>query len=486
MVKKHSQILLTALFGLDVLVTAGAWVMSFFLRFYALPFNQSLPLGADGEPIRAALTIYLQALPVVLFLGLIVYRYAGLYRPRRQGAVLVEVWDIFAANVVLFLFLTAFANYFARILMPTGGFEGQLVYSRWVMLLFPVVNCVSMVIGRCAMRMLMRRLREAGYNQRHALIVGAGKLGHTVGETISRNPWTGISVVGYLADTPEKLGETVADGQVIGVYGEVAEKVKQHNLDQVFLAIPWHHMSYMEDIVKQLSQDMVDVRIVPDMRGFMTLNAGVSEFDGLAVISLRESPLVGWNLLLKRMTDILLSLMALAVFAVPMAIVALLIKITSSGPVFYRQERMGLDGKLFSMLKFRSMRVDAEVESGAVWAATEDPRRTWLGTLLRKSSLDELPQFFNVLMGAMSIVGPRPERPVFIERFRKVIPKYMLRHKMKAGITGWAQINGWRGNTSLRKRIQYDLYYIENWSIWFDLRIMAMTVFRGLFAKNAY
>jgi len=469
MVKKHSQLLLSALFGLDVLATASAWVVCYFVRFHVPPFSNNLPRGLPE------FRIYAMALPVVLFLAVVTYRYAGLYRPRRQGAVLVEMWDIFAANVVLFLFLTAFSNYYDRML-----------YSRGVMVLFPLVNCTGLMLGRAAMRILVRRLREAGYNQRRALVVGAGKLGQTVGETILRNPWTGIQVVGYLADQPGKLGESVADGQVIGTYGDVAEQVARLRVDQVFLAIPWHHMSHMEEIVKQLSQDMVDVRIVPDMRGFMTLNAGVSEFDGLPLISLRETPLVGWNLLLKRTADILLSVVALLVFAIPMAVITLLLKLTSAGPIFYRQERMGLDGRLFQMLKFRSMHVGAERETGAVWAAEDDSRRTWLGAFLRKSSLDEVPQFFNVLRGDMSIVGPRPERPMFIERFRKVIPKYMLRHRMKAGITGWAQINGWRGNTSLRKRIQYDLYYIENWSIWFDLRIMLLTVFRGLFAKNAY
>ena len=231
---------------------------------------------------------------------------------------------------------------------------------------------------------------------------------------------------------------------------------------------------------------MVDIQVIPDIYEFATIRGGIEEFDGLPIISLQDSPLYGWNMVIKRAADIAFSIIAITLTAPLVVLIAITIKLTSHGPVFYRQERMGLDGKIFQMLKFRSMWVDAEKESGAVWAKEDDPRRTWLGAFLRKTSIDELPQFFNVLKGDMSIVGPRPERPVFIEEFRKNIPKYMLRHKMKAGITGWAQVNGWRGDTDLKKRIEYDLYYIENWSFWFDLKIMWLTIWKGLVNKNAY
>jgi len=229
--------------------------------------------------------------------------------------------------------------------------------------------------------------------------------------------------------------------------------------------------------------------VVPDLIEFATLatlRGGIGEFEGMPIISLRDTPLYGWNKVIKKVADIVLSITILLAVSPLMLIISLLIKATSKGPVFYSQERMGLDGKIFNMLKYRTMAIEAEKETGPVWAAKDDSRRTSIGAFLRKTSLDELPQFFNVLKGDMSIVGPRPEREFFILQFRDKIPKYMLRHKMKAGITGWAQVNGWRGNTSLEKRIEYDLYYIENWSLRFDLEIMWLTIWRGLVSKHAY
>src|SRR5262249_2250458 len=235
-----------------------------------------------------------------------------------------------------------------------------------------------------------------------------------------------------------------------------------------------------------LSNSLAEVRLVADVPALAGLSLGVTTLDGLPVVGLRESPHFGLNVVVKRAMDIVLSLTGLIILAPLLLVIAALIKLTSKGPVFYRQERCGLNGKPFQMLKFRSMRVDAEAKTGAVWAQKDDPRRTRLGTFLRKTSLDELPQLINVLKGDMSLVGPRPERPVFIQQFSKTIPSYNARHAVKAGITGWAQVHGWRGNTSLRKRVQYDLYYITHWTPWLDLRIMWLTVWKGLFNRNAY
>jgi len=216
------------------------------------------------------------------------------------------------------------------------------------------------------------------------------------------------------------------------------------------------------------------------------MRGGIEDFEGVPIIHLRESPLFGWNGVLKRGLDLVVGGVALVVLSPVLMIVASAVKLTSPGPTLLRQERMGLDGRAFSMLKFRTMRSDAEAESGPVWATPDDDRRTRVGAVLRRFSLDELPQLFNVLRGDMSLVGPRPERPVFVETFRHRIPGYMLRHKVKAGMTGWAQINGWRGNTSLEKRIEYDLYYIERWSLGFDLAILLKTIWRGFLSKQAY
>jgi Undecaprenyl-phosphate glucose phosphotransferase len=233
-------------------------------------------------------------------------------------------------------------------------------------------------------------------------------------------------------------------------------------------------------------QECIDVKVAPDLLHVITLGARLEDLDGVPIININDVPLQGLNNVLKRLMDGIISVVTLALLSVPFAVIAALIKATSPGPVFYRQERMGLDGKPFAVYKFRSMTVDAERDSGPVWARRDDPRRTRIGRLLRRFSLDELPQLWNVLRGEMSLVGPRPERPFFVEQFKERLPQYMLRHKVKSGMTGWAQVNGWRGNTSIEKRIEYDLYYIENWSVSLDLKIMWLTVIRGFFHKHAY
>ena len=246
------------------------------------------------------------------------------------------------------------------------------------------------------------------------------------------------------------------------------------------------HADKMDGILRALAKLPVAVAVIPDFSGAATLNASVSELEGLPVIRLRDTPITGWHAVAKRAIDLCGAIVLLVVFGVPMLILALLVKLTSRGPVIFKQERMGLGGRPFMLLKFRSMRIDAETDSGPVWAKESDSRCTGIGAFMRRTSLDELPQLINILKGDMSLVGPRPERPHFVRQFTEDVPAYMLRHNVKAGLTGWAQVNGLRGNTSLRKRLQYDLYYIENWSFWFDVFILLMTPFSGLVHKNAY
>src|SRR6185312_10655313 len=254
--------------------------------------------------------------------------------------------------------------------------------------------------------------------------------------------------------------------------------------DQVVIALPSEEQAGLKKLVHQLTFHTVDVKVVPDLYQYITLSGGLEEFGGLPIVSLQHGPLQGWSWVAKRAFDVFFSLVALVLLAPIMIVTAVLVKLSSKGPVFYGQERMGMDGAVFRILKFRSMRTDSEV-AGAQMASKVDPRRTAFGTFIRKTSIDELPQLFNVLTGDMSMVGPRPERPVFIEEFKKQIPRYHLRHKVKAGITGWAQINGLRGQTSIEKRIEYDLYYIENWSLLMDLKILIRTALGGFLSKNA-
>jgi Undecaprenyl-phosphate glucose phosphotransferase len=467
MLKKHSQVFLSVLLLSDTVVTAGAWMLAYVLRTHGgfIPLTRGVPnLGS-----------YIAALPVVCFLSVLSYRYAGMYLPRREGSAGTETLAVFRGTVFALVAVLAI-SFFYR----------QSEYSRAIVVIFAVLTPIFLSFERFFIRAILRRIRVRGRNARKALVVGAGKIGQKLAEAVARNPWTGVRIIGYVDDRPERVGRRYAGAEVLGSLEDTPEIIEKKEVDQVFLAIPGREHEKLQMVMELLAESMVDVRLLPDFFSFYTLNREVGEFDGLPIIALRESPLYGWNRLLKRAMDIAFSGTMILFLSPGLLLLALLVKLTSPGPVFYKQERMGLGGDLFHMYKFRSMGMDAEKETGAVWAKENDPRRTRFGTFLRKTSLDELPQFLNVLFGDMSVVGPRPERPVFITEFKTRIPRYMFRHKMKAGITGWAQVNGWRGNTSLRKRIQYDLHYIEHWSIWFDVRIMFLTVFRGLVSKNAY
>jgi Undecaprenyl-phosphate glucose phosphotransferase len=329
-------------------------------------------------------------------------------------------------------------------------------------------------------------MRQRGYEVRRILVAGTGELARDLCRRMKERGEFGLEVVGVLSDRKEEVGRRLEGVPILGELEEVQEAIRRSRADQLFIALPLDASDRLKRVLESLGEEMIDIKVVPDFLRYMRLNAGIEDFDGLPVIRLSEGPLYGWNRLVKRGADIVLSGLALLLLSPLMLLIALLVKVTSEGPVFYRQERMGLDGVSFQMIKFRSMREGAEEGTGAIWARPEDPRRTWIGGILRKTSLDELPQLFNVLKGEMSLVGPRPERPVFVEEFKRSIPGYMLRHKVKAGITGWAQVNGWRGQTSLEKRIECDLYYLEHWSLWFDMKILFLTLWKGLIHKHAY
>jgi Undecaprenyl-phosphate glucose phosphotransferase len=329
-------------------------------------------------------------------------------------------------------------------------------------------------------------MRRRGLNRRYTVIVGTGKLGQRVVERIRQNPWTGLEVVGFIEAQDRKRGE-VRGVPVIGRIEDLSKIVHERTIDQVFVALPFEQSRTIRKAADILSREAIAVTLVPDILEFVTLRSSTADFDGLPIINLRDRPIDELSLLLKRGLDVLVAGLGLLVVGpLVMLPIALFVWLTDGFPIFYRQERMGLDGRRFDMIKFRTMRKDAEAKTGAVWAKENDPRVTPLGKWLRRLSLDELPQLWNVLRGDMSIVGPRPERPVLIEDFKHRIPRYMLRHAIKAGLTGWAQVNGWRGDTSLKKRLQYDLYYIENWSLLFDLKIILLTFIRGFYHPNAY
>jgi Undecaprenyl-phosphate glucose phosphotransferase len=342
---------------------------------------------------------------------------------------------------------------------------------------------VLVVAGRLALRGGMRRLH--GQNPQRILVIGAGQVGREITGKLRAHHELGFRVAGFLDDDPGKLGRLIDEVPVIGRLKDVERVLAEQSIDQVLIALPLEAHRKMMRILQVVGKECVEVRLVPDILQYAALNATLEDVDGTPVINLSQVPLEGWSSLVKRVVDIAIAGAALLVLLPLLPLVAAAIWLEDRGPIFYRQERMGLDGKSFLILKLRSMRVDAEATTGPVWATRNDPRRTRVGELLRRWSIDELPQLWNVLRGDMSIVGPRPERPTFVHEFKHKLPQYMIRHRVRAGITGWAQVHGWRGNTSIKKRLQYDLYYIENWSLGLDFKILWMTLRHGL-RHNAY
>jgi Undecaprenyl-phosphate glucose phosphotransferase len=369
------------------------------------------------------------------------------------------------------------------LVMSTTFFLQDPYDSRATMLIFSVLAAVAILAMRRLSWMAIRTLRSRGYNQTRSIIVGTGRVARKTARALRHASWMGIRNLGFVEDHTSRW---TSDLDILGTLTDLPDLISKYQIEHVFISLPMSRYHEARRVYDILSQTMVEVRLVADVPNLAGLSLTTANLDGLPVVGLRESPHFGLNIVVKRAMDVALSAAALVLISPLLALIAALVKFTSPGPVFYRQERCGLNGRRFQMLKFRSMRVDAEQQTGAVWAQKDDPRRTRFGTFLRCTSLDELPQLINVLKGDMSLVGPRPERPVFIQQFSKTIPNYMVRHCVKSGITGWAQVHGWRGNTSLRKRVQYDLYYITHWTPWLDLRILWMTVFHGLFHRNAY
>ena len=464
MLKRHSQFLQSLLFLFDLALISACWIASYYVRF----------VGGWGPVEMGAppLEVYIYLLVPILFVWGVSFRAFDLYRPRRMGSHLAEVFDIAIANSLSVLILIGL-TFFVR----------QFEYSRLVFLYFWVLNLVALGFSRMVFREGLRFFRKQGYNQRHCLIIGADKLGQRIAHSLSLHPEFGLKVHGYLTQQPKKLGQTFEGVPVIGLYGDLGKYAPA--LDIIFLCLPLEDQPVAEKMLGYLATTTAEVKVVPSIYEFITLRAEAEMFEGLPIITLQGSPLYGWNTILKRSSDVIGSVIALSLTLPVQGIIALLIKLTSPGPVFFKQERMGLDGKLFMMLKFRTMQVDQPGDT-VLLTPMNDPRVTPIGKFLRRMSLDELPQFWNVLKGDMSVVGPRPERSWVVEEVRKQIPLYMLKHKMKAGITGWAQVCGWRGDTSLEKRIELDLYYIEHWSIWLDLKIMWLTIWQGFVHKHAY
>jgi exopolysaccharide biosynthesis polyprenyl glycosylphosphotransferase len=449
----------------------GAWLLRFELA--VIPVTKNVP---EFSP-------YLRLVPIVLGLWPVVFYFHGLYQNRRGRSRVDEVLTIAAAVLVSTICLSVVIAWYRPPAWP--GSTQYFTFSRAFIGLFALADLILVATSRMATRLVLRKIRLSGHNLQRILVVGAGALGREITTKIVAHRELGFEVVGFLDDDPGKLGTQVAGVPVIGTLRQAEEVLDSERIDQVFLALPLDAHKKMLQMLDIMARECVEIRLVPDILQYATLKAVMEDVDGTPVINLSQVPLQGWSSMVKRMIDIGIAIPVMIALIPVMPIIALLIWLEDQGPIFYRQERMGLDGKPFMILKFRTMRVDAEATSGPVWAIKDDPRRTRIGRFLREWSLDELPQIWNVMMGDMSIVGPRPERPTFVREFKHKIPRYMLRHRVKSGITGWAQVHGWRGNTSIKKRIQYDLYYIQNWSLGLDFKILWMTV-RHALRHNAY
>ncbi len=463
--KRNADVLLLASQVINPLLVGLLGYLAFYYYLFAKP-------GFDFFPFR-----YQMAVLVGMFLTILIFSWFKVYQPWRGIRLRQELWTIFLAwcSVIMVMIIIAFFT------KTSTEFSRVWTASWWI------ISGVSLLGLRVIIRLSLRYARSKGFNQRQVVIAGVGSLGQNIVSRMRSAPWVGLQIVGYFDDNEELRGKKIMGISVVGNLDNMEDFLNKNDIDQVWIALPMRAELRIKELMnKILVSSSVEIRFVPDIFDFRLLNFSVSEVIGLPVLNLTDSPMYGINQLAKAIEDRLVAGISLIILSPVMALISLGVKFSSSGPVFYHQERVSWNGLTFSMLKFRSMPVDAEKDKGAQWATSDDQRPTGFGRFLRRTSLDELPQLINVLKGDMSIVGPRPERPVFIEEFKTEIPDYMQKHLVKAGITGWAQVNGWRGDTDLKTRIEYDIYYIEHWSIMFDIKIMAMTFIKGMIHKNAY
>jgi len=476
MLRRFNRLLVVFYVTADALLGLSAFVIAYTIRFHTglIPITKGVP------PLRQ----YLALLPFIAVLVPLGFHLQSLYRLRRGRSRVDDFFAVFVGSILTVLMGVGATNYVQIYIAP--NVRGAYEVSQAVWVLFLVLNVALTYSLRQLMREVFERRWRSGIGLRRVLIAGSGELGRLVADKIIEHRELGYQIVGFVDDraTGDHLGYRGLP--LLGTIDHTADIAARESIDHLYVALPPEQHIRMIELLDITSRECIDVKVVPDLLQVIALRARLEDLDGVPVININEPSLQGVNALIKRAIDIVLSSIGLVVFAVPIALIAALVRLTSKGPAFFRQERMGLDGKPFSIVKFRSMHDEAERETGPVWTQRDDPRVTMLGRFLRRSNLDELPQLWNVFRGDMSIVGPRPERPHFVEQFKHRIPQYMLRHKVKSGLTGWAQVNGWRGNTALDKRIEYDLYYIENWSVRLDLKIMWLTVVKGFFHKHAY
>jgi exopolysaccharide biosynthesis polyprenyl glycosylphosphotransferase len=467
MIRQKLRLNRTLLVAIDLLATYLALILAYYLRFTieVIPVTKGVPPAGP----------YLALFPIITLIWPVVFYFRRLLEGRPQRSRVEEAFAVTVAVAVATLVLNAGL-----------AFYRDFTYSRLTLGLFAVLDVVLVVLARSTFWAVMTRVWASSRRRQRALVAGAGELGRMVVEKLQEHRELGLDVVGFVDDDPGKAHTVLAGVPVLGTLEELEGVCKEHGVDLLYVALPLGAQHKTVRLLKRAEPMLLDVRVVPDLLQYYALHAGVEDLDGIPVINLTQIPLAGWNIFLKRAVDVVVASLALLAFSPLFALIALAIYLEDRATIFYHQLRMGLDGKPFLIVKFRTMIPDAEALTGPRFAIPKDPRNTRVGEWLRRTSLDELPQLINVIKGDMSLVGPRPERPEFVARFRQRYPEYMSRHRVRSGITGWAQVHDLRGQTSIRKRVAYDLYYIDNWSLALDLKILWLTVLRFWRHRHAY
>ena len=467
MIKENQKLFNIILILLDVLVIVLALVCSFWLRFDTTLFG---PIGGRLGFFSYLLFLVFAVIPTYLIL----YFAFGLYKPRRTYKnIFSEATQLMKVNIVAFF-----------VLVSILFIINQPNFSRIMLFLLAVIATFFAIIERFAVRSFLRNIRENNRNLKHILIVGDNDLAFTFARKIRQNPYLGFVVSGFLG-RPEHVGNEIEGSRVIGKFEDLDYVLEHNNYDRVVLAIPLKYYYRINELVESCEKVGIKAEIIPDYIRYFPAQPSVDMIEDIPIINIRYVPLDDdFNKFLKYTSDYVISIIAIVITSPIMILTAIAIKLTSPGPIIFKQERIGHHGKPFMMYKFRSMKVQNPNEEKSEWTTKDDPRKTFIGNIIRKTSIDELPQFFNVLKGDMSVVGPRPERPYFVDQFKESIPKYMVKHQVKPGITGWAQIHGCRGDTSIDKRIEYDIEYVENWHMGLDLAIMIKTAVKK--NPNAY
>ena len=468
MIKDNQKVFNRLMVIIDAAITAASFMLAYFFKFYILN---------DGPgPGVLPVTDYLLLLVFIVPMYMLIYYLCSVYAPKRTVRRRFEIYGILKANTIGIIALIIILFMILR----------MFYVSRSVMAFFYVFNVFFTSCFRYYLRKILRTFRKKGYNLKHILIVGYSRAAEEYIDRLTDNPQWGYVACGIL-DNHVPAGTGYKGGKGLGTLGNLEIILPENKMDEIAIALSLKDYDYLEHIVGICEKSGVHTKFIPDYNSLIPSRPYTEDLQGLPVINIRYVPLTNTgNMMVKRAMDIVGSLFGIILTSPIMILSAILVKLSSPGPIIFKQERVGLHNKPFYMYKFRSMELQSPKEEKKAWTVKNDPRVTGVGKILRRTSLDELPQLFNILKGDMSLVGPRPERPLFVEKFKEEIPRYMVKHQVRPGLTGWAQVNGLRGDTSIRKRIEYDIYYIENWTLGFDIKIILMTFFTGFINKNAY